>query len=133
MILLVSTAVGFFQPLAIRAITDNGMLQKNMGVIVQSVLVLAVLVVVNQAIDLWQTHIFVDIHNRSYYRVFHQVFEKLMHLEKSYFENKNNAEILSFLQMDVSQVSSITDRYTVLSVNYIFRIVSGLVGLFVIS
>ena len=61
------------------------------------------------------------------------MFEKLLHLKKSYFEDKNSAEILSFLQMDVSQVSSVTDRYTVLSVSYVFRIVSGLIGLFLIS
>lgn len=61
------------------------------------------------------------------------MFEKLLHLKKSYFEDKNSAEILSFLQMDVSQISSITDRYTVLSVSYVFRIVSGLIGLFLIS
>ena len=131
--LLVSTAVGFFQPLVIQAITDDGMLQQDMGVIVRSVLVLAALVLVNQGIELWQTHIFADVHNQSYYTIFHQVFEKLLHLKKSYFEDKNNTEILSFLQMDVSQVSSITDRYTVMSASYVFRIISGLVGLFVIS
>lgn len=131
--LLVSTIVGFLQPLTIQAITDRGMLQQDMSVIARSVLALAVLVLVNQAIDLWQTRIFADIRNQSYYTVFHQVFEKLLHLEKSFFEDKNNTEILSFLQMDVSQVSSITDRYTVMSASYIFRIFSGLVGLFVIS
>ena len=51
--LLISTAVGFFQPLVIRAITDDGMLQHNMIVIVRSALALADLVLVNQAIDLW--------------------------------------------------------------------------------
>lgn len=131
--LIVSTAIGFFQPLVIRTITDDGMLQQDMAVIARSVLALAGLVLVNQAIDLWQTHIFADVHNKSYYAVFHQVFEKLLHLEKSYFEDKNNTEILSFLQMDVSQVSSITDRYMVMSASYVFRIISGLVGLFVIS
>ena len=131
--MLVSVAVGFFQPLAIQSITDDGMLQQDMGVIARSALVLAALVLVNQAIDLWQTHIFADVHNRSYYTIFHQVFEKLLHLEKSYFEDKNNTEILSYLQMDVSQVSSITDRYMVISACYVFRIISGLVGLFVIS
>ena len=35
--------------------------------------------------------------------------------------------------MDVSQVASITDRYTVMSVSYVFRIVSGLTGLLLIS
>lgn len=131
--LVVSTIVGFFQPLVIRSITDGGMLRQDMAVIARSALVLAGLVLVNQAIDLWQTSIFADVHNKSYYAVFHQVFEKLLHLEKPYFEDKNNTEILSFLQMDVSQVSSITDRYMVMSASYVFRIISGLVGLFVIS
>ncbi len=131
--LLCSTVVGFFQPLVIRALTDDGMLQQDMAVILRSALVLAGLVLVDQAISLWQTHVFANIHNQSYYTVFHQVYEKLLHLKKAYFEDKNNTEILSFLMMDVSQVSSITDRYIVISASYIFRIASGLVGLFVIS
>lgn len=79
--MLVSVVIGFFQPLVIQAITDDGMLQQNMIVIVRSVFVLIVLIVVNQTIDLWQTRIFVDVHNKSYYAVFHQVFEKLLHLK----------------------------------------------------
>ena len=131
--LVLSTVIGFLQPLVIQRITDSGMMQRDMAVILSSALLLAVLVLGNQAIDLLQTRIFADVHNASYYAIFHQVFEKLLHLKKSYFEDKNSAEILSFLQMDVSQVSSVTDRYTVLSVSYVFRIVSGLIGLFLIS
>ena len=131
--LVLSTVIGFLQPLVIQRITDSGMMQRDMAVILSSALLLALLVLGNQAIDLLQTRIFADVHNASYYAIFHQVFEKLLHLKKSYFEDKNSAEILSFLQMDVSQVSSVTDRYTVLSVSYVFRIVSGLIGLFLIS
>lgn len=131
--LVLSTVIGFLQPLVIQRITDSGMMQRDMAVILSSALLLALLVLGNQAIDLLQTRIFANVHNASYYAIFHQVFEKLLHLKKSYFEDKNSAEILSFLQMDVSQVSSVTDRYTVLSVSYVFRIVSGLIGLFLIS
>ena len=131
--LVLSTVIGFLQPLVIQRITDSGMMQRDMVVILSSALLLALLVLGNQAIDLLQTRIFADVHNASCYAIFHQVFEKLLHLKKSYFEDKNSAEILSFLQMDVSQVSSVTDRYTVLSVSYVFRIVSGLIGLFLIS
>ena len=131
--LVLSTVIGFLQPLVIQRITDSGMMQRDMAMILSSALLLAVLVLGNQAIDLLQTRIFADVHNASYYSIFHQVFEKLLHLKKSYFQDKNSAEILSFLQMDVSQVSSVTDRYTVLSVSYVFRIVSGLIGLFLIS
>ena len=131
--LVLSTVIGFLQPLVIQRITDSGMMQRDMAVILSSALLLALLVLGNQAIDLLQTRIFADVHNASYYAIFHQVFEKLLQLKKSYFEDKNSAEILGFLQMDVSQVSSVTDRYTVLSVSYVFRIVSGLIGLFLIS
>lgn len=133
LLLLGSTAIGFLQPMVIRSITDEGMLGKNIQVLVRSVVVLTGLVLINQGIDLLQTRLFVGVHNSSCYTIFHQAFEKLLHLKKSYFEDKNNAEILSFLQMDVSQVASVTDRYTVMIVSYVFRIVSGLFGLFLIS
>ena len=128
-----STVIGFLQPLVIQTITDDGMLQKNMPVLVRAVLALAALVLLNQAGEMLQTRVFADVHNASFYALFQQAFQKLLHLKKSYFEDKNNAEILSFLQMDVSQVSSITDRYTIMSVGYVFRIISGLIGLFIIS
>lgn len=132
-LLLFSTFVSFLQPLMIQEITDKGMVQQDMGRIVTFSFFLAILVVVNQGIDLLQTKIFAVIHAKSRYSVFHQVFVKLLHLRKSYFEDKNNAEILSCLQMDVSQVTSITDRHIVMSVGYIFRIVSGFAGLLMIS
>ncbi len=132
-LLALSTLIGFLQPLVIRAITDQGMLGKNASVLLWAVAGLALLVLLNQGIDLLQTRIFADVHNASFYMVFQQAFQKLLHLKKSYFEDKGNAEILGFLQMDVSQVASITDRYTVMVVSYVFRIVSGLIGLFLIS
>lgn len=95
-LLLGSTAIGFMQPLVIRTITDNGMLEENTSVLIKAVVVLAVLVILNQGIDLLQTRLFADIHNDSLYRIFQQAFQKLLHLKKSYFEDKNNAEILSF-------------------------------------
>ena len=131
--LIISTVVGFLQPLVIRQITDEGMLQKDMAIIIQAAAYLAGLVTIDQLISLVQARIFADMHNDAQYRIFHQVFEKLLHLKKSYFEDKNNAEILSYLQMDVSQVSSVTDQYIVITVSYVFKIISGLIGLFIIS
>ncbi len=133
LLLAAATVIGFLQPLVIQQITDGGMLAQNLPVLCRAVVALALLVALNQAVEMVQTRLFVNIHNQSYYTVFHQVFQKLLRLKKTYFEDKNNAEILSFLQMDVSQVASITDRYTVMSVSYVFRIVSGLTGLLLIS
>lgn len=133
LLLAEATGIGFLQPLVIQEITDNGMLAQDLPVLCRAVAVLALLVLLNQAVEMAQTRLFVNIHNKAYYNIFHQVFHKLMRLKKTYFEDKNNAEILSCLQMDVSQVASITDRYTVMSVTSVFRLISGLIGLLIIS
>lgn len=101
------------------------MVQKNMNAIFQAAVFLGFLVILNQLIEMLQTKIFVEIHNQSLYSIFHQTFQKLIHLKRSYFDDKNTTEILNFLQMDVLQVASITDRYVVVCLSYIFRIVSG--------
>ena len=133
LLLAAATGIGFLQPLVIQEITDKGMLSQDLPVLCWAVTVLALLVLLNQAVEMAQTRLFVNIHNKAYYNIFHQAFQKLMQLKKTYFEDKNNAEILSCLQMDVSQVASITDRYTVMSVTSVFRLISGLIGLLIIS
>ncbi len=133
LLLTAATGIGFLQPLVIQEITDKGMLAQDLQVLCRAVAALALLVLLNQAVEMAQTRLFVNIHNKAYYNIFHQVFQKLMRLKKTYFEDKNNAEILSCLQMDVSQVASITDRYTVMSVTSVFRLISGLIGLLIIS
>ena len=52
-----STVIGFLQPLVIQTITDDGMLQKNMPVLVRAVLALAALVLLNQAGEMLQTRV----------------------------------------------------------------------------
>lgn len=133
LLLAAATAAGFLQPLIIQQITDKGMLARDMQALCRAAAVMALLVVLGQAVEMAQTRLFVNVHNRAYSSIFQQTFHKLLGLKKSYFEDKNNAEILSCLQMDVSQVASVTDRYTVMSVSNLFRIISGLAGLLIIS
>lgn len=133
LLLAASTVIGFVQPLVIQQITDNGMLAQNLHTLCQAVGVLALLVALNQMSEMAQTRLFINVHNKSYYNIFQQVFHKIPRLKKTYFEDKNNAEILSCLQMDVSQMASVTDRYTVMTVAHVFRIISGLTGLLIIS
>ncbi|SHH62791.1 ABC transporter ATP-binding protein [Sporanaerobacter acetigenes] len=128
-----STVVGFFQPLTIRSITDDGMAQKNLKVIIYSVLILLGLVLVNQLLEVLQAKLFIDIHNESEFLLSHQAFNKLLHLKTEYFNDKNNSEIINSLQMDVSNVSAITDRFMAVNISYIFRVISGVAGLIIIS
>lgn len=132
-LLILSTGFGFLQPLTIQQITDTGMLQRDINVVIQYACALGLLVLFAQIIEITITRLFADIHNSLYASIFNRAFDKLLHLRKSYFEDKNSAEVLSFLQMDVSQVSSLADQYSATCVGHIFRMISGLVGLCLIS
>ncbi len=131
--LLLTTVFGFFQPLVIRRITDDGMLQRDMGVILSSVLLLFLLVGSGQLLELLQTRLFTDLHNALKASMWKQTFHKLLHLRTEYFNDKNNSEIISSLQTDVENVASVTDRYVVMNISFLFRVISGVAGLLIIS
>lgn len=129
----VTTVLGFLQPLIIRTITDDGLVGGNLRTVVTAVLILLVVVLINQLIEIWQTSVFADIHNASTFTLFNQAFHKLLHLKKSFYDDKNNAEILNSVSMDVEYVSIITDRYMAMIIGQVFRVVSGIAGLLLIS
>jgi len=131
--LLGVTAAGFLQPLAIRKIMDDGMIEKDMSGILFFSCLLGALVVASQALEFFQTRVFVKIHNASYEAVSLQVFDKVLRLRKDFFSDRKNGEIINCLTLDMMQVTSVTDRYIVMSAGYVFRIVSGSAGLFLIS
>lgn len=131
--LLLTTVFGFFQPLVIRRITDEGMLKGNMDVILSSVLLIFLLVCSGQLIELLQTRLFTNLHNRIKASLWKQTFHKILHLPIGYFNDKNNSEIINVLQTDVENVASVTDRYVVMNISFLFRVISGVAGLLIIS
>ncbi len=131
--LVLSSVLGFFQPLIIRRITDNGMIQKNLQVIIGSVIALLGLVLFNQVLEVFQTKIFIDIHNKFKFTIWNQAFNKILHLKMEYYNDKNNSEIINCIQTDVDNVSSVTDRFMILNISFLFRVISGIAGLLFIS
>ena len=131
--LIMSTLAIFLQPLMIKQITDIGMVEKNMNAIIVGTVGLSICAFSYLIIQVYQTKLFTKLHNSYYQELYNHAFLKLLHLKTSYFEAKNNTEIIQILQWDVSQVASITDNYVIMSFAYVFRIISGLAGLCLIS
>ncbi|MDF2843139.1 MAG: transporter ATP-binding protein [Herbinix sp.] len=131
--LVLSSVLGFFQPLILRRITDHGLLQKNLQVIIISVITLLGLILFNQFLEVVQTKIFTDIHNKFKFTMWNQAFNKLLHLKTDYYTDKNNSQIINCLQTDVDHVSSIMDRFMILNISFLFRVISGVAGLLFIS
>lgn len=130
---LLATIVGFFEPLTISRITDFGMIKKNLPVIVWFTLLLVFLVILGQVIGLVQAYLFADIHNSVQFDLSVRGFNKLFWMKVSYFSDKNSAEVIDNMKMDISNVSSIVDQSFELTISYIFRVVSGIAGLLIIN
>lgn len=131
--ILITTVIGFFQPLVVKMITDEGLIARNFSIILSFVILLLCLVIINQFIEVTLASLFADIHNESEYRIYSHSFCKLLRLKSGYFTDRNASEVINTMSTDVSTVSSLTDSYNVMLISYIFRIFSGLAGLIVIS
>lgn len=129
---IVSTVTVFLQPLLIKQITDIGILEKNMPQIVNGVAGLFVCVLVYLMIEVVQAKTFAEIHNSFYKNLYCNVFRKLLHLKKHYFQMKNSMEIVQMLQCDVSQVASLQVHSLLLilshTINLLIRV--GIKGYF---
>lgn len=131
--LIASSAIVFLQPLLISRLTDQGLLKMNFSVTVKLTLLIFLLIAAGQIISFLRSWMFVHIHNSFYFSLISRGFQKLMRLKISYFTEKSSAEIIDNMRVDASNAALITDQFFGFTIEYLFRIVSGLVGLFVIS
>lgn len=131
--IVITTVIGFFQPLVVKVITDDGLINQNITTILFAGAVLLGMVLIDQFVEVGMSSLFADIHNESELRIYSNSFEKLLRLKPEYFTDKNSSEMINSISTDVSTVSSLTDRYNVMIISFVFKVISGLAGLVVIS
>lgn len=131
--LFITTGLTFLQPLLIQNITDVGMIQRNLNVIIISVSLLLIAVLSECLISIYQAQCFSDIYNEAKTSIFQRAFHKLLSLKMNYFEEISSTEIIHNIQLDVDKVTSIVDRSFVSNFMNLFRVISGVAGLWIIN
>lgn len=130
---ILMTLFSFIYPIIVRNITDKGMIDKNFQNIFIYSLILLLVLIFEQLISLFQMHLCVSLKNQFQGSMFYDAFSKILRLKMDYFENKNSTEVINKLNTDIQAVSIIADNSIMNIVNYLLRIVSGSIGLFVID
>lgn len=130
---LFSMAEGFFQPIIVQKLTDDGMLQLNFRVILLYGGALILLIIVIQALEILQSWLLLRVRNDVLHKLHNQAFEKITHLEINYFTEKNSAEIINQLNTDIENVGTLFSKGFIYIFTYALRIVSGIFGLFYIN
>lgn len=130
-IALVGTA--FSRPLIIKNIMDEGLMKQQYQVILRFSVLLVVLVLIEEGIQILQTKLFTDLQNDIVMNLYTRVFKRLLYARMSYFSRNNTAEIINSVSTDINSIGMLVDSNLMGIMSYIFRIISGIVGLFIIS
>lgn len=128
-----TSGITFVRPLAVKGITDEGMLKADMRTITLFATFLLFCALIEQMVNIIQSRQFAVIQNSMMLFLYQAVFDKVLKLKKGYFTNHNSADIINRTTMDVRAVSMIADRGILFVISYALAIIGGVLGLFLLN
>lgn len=131
--LLLSTGLNLCVPLLSRQIMDDGFIGGNRGRLIKLVLCSLLIYFISSVIDMIKEKKRIDISAKIQYSLSEESFSHLMKMKVSYFSNKNYAEILNNINVDISNMTSIADEGVFFVVTQAFSMTGGVIGLFILD
>lgn len=133
LILVISTLINFISPIINRHIIDKGLLASNLEIVIKFSLINLLLLIIDQILNFFQTKTMLIINSLFSYRISSIAIERLIRAKMSYLNSKNFTETINNINMDVSNISMITDDFFTFRIFQIFRIIGGFAGLLMIN
>ena len=131
--LLISTVLNLCVPLLSRRIMDDGFIGGNKELLIKLVLCSLMVYLVISVIDIIKEKNRINISAKIQYSLSEQAFSHLMKMKASYFNNKNYAEILNNINVDIGNMTSIADEGVFFVVTQAFSMTGGVIGLFILN
>lgn len=131
--LLISTVLNLCVPLLSRRIMDDGFIGGNKELLIKLVLCSLMVYLVISVIDIIKEKNRINISAKIQYSLSEQAFSHLMKMKASYFNNKNYAEILNNINVDIGNMTSIADGGVFFVVTQAFSMTGGVIGLFILN
>lgn len=131
--LLISTGLNMCIPLLSRGIMDYGFIGGDKELLIKQVICSLLIYMIIAVIDIIKEKKRVDISANIQYSLSEQSFKHLMKIKANYFSNKNYAEILNNINVDIGNMTSIADEGVFFVVTQAFSMVGGIIGLFILD
>ncbi len=131
--LLISTVLNLCVPLLSRRIMDDGFIGGNKELLIKLVRGSLMVYLVISVIDIIKEKNRINISAKIQYSLSEQAFSHLMKMKASYFNNKNYAEILNNINVDIGNMTSIADEGVFFVVTQAFSMTGGVIGLFILN
>lgn len=112
--LLISTGLNMCIPLLNRGIMDYGFIGGDKELLIKQVICSLLIYMIIAVIDIIKEKKRVDISANIQYSLSEQSFKHLMKIKADYFTNRNYAEILNNINVDIGNMTSIADQIIML-------------------
>ncbi|MCX7921469.1 MAG: ABC transporter ATP-binding protein/permease [Clostridia bacterium] len=132
-IMLVSAGINMIIPLISKQMMDKGILEKNVLMVIKFSIASLCLILLDQGFGMLETKYRAYINSLMSYELSKNAFRHILKLKMKYFNNTNFAEVMNNVNMDVTNISKISDRGTFFIVTQVFRIIGGIIGLILID
>ncbi len=116
-----------------RNIMDEGIIRKDVKIIITSSVVLVIIIVIEELFGIIQTNLFIGLQNKIILKLYTKVSQTLFYAKIDYFLHNNSAEITNKISTDIYNVSSLADSSIMNMFGYVLQVFSGIAGLLVIN
>ena len=130
---LILIGISFLRPMILKVIMDEGIIKKNIRLIIYLSLSLTALISIEEVTSILQTKLFADFQNKFVLSLYIKVGQILYRAKQDYFTNNSSTEIINKLSTDINSVSTLMDSNIMYVLGYVLQIISGVIGLFVIN
>lgn len=131
--IIISSGLSILTPLINQRLMDDGLIEKNLSIIIKYSVYNLILIIIIQAIGIIETKYRSYIENLLSYNLEKEAFKHTLKLKISFFSSANYAEIMSNLRTDISNIALIANQSTFYIITSIFRIIVGIIGLIAID
>ena len=131
--IIISAFITFIRPQIVSTLTDEGLAKKNFMSIVFWCAILFICAVFEYGNGLIQIKIFVKMNNQFVEDMYRMALNRILKAPYKYSQNRTSAELLSTINNDISRLSLLLDRSSLLMLQFLFQIVGGTVGLLLLN
>lgn len=131
--IILSSLLNVVIPLINSKMVDEGFVEKNTQKLLEYAMLEITILIINSLIIILQERKRLKIWINIKYSLEERAFSHLQRIKLSYFNIQNCTEILSSINTDVNNMSSILNENSLLIIGQMFNIIGGIVGIVILN
>lgn len=131
--IFMSSLITFLRPRIVGELTDEGLTNGNFSIVLWYCLILSICAIVEYGNELLQINFFIKLNNDFVENLYRIAIDKILKAPYFYSQSRTSAEIVNTINSDINRMSTLLDRNSFTMIRFIFQIIGGTIGIFIIN